>query len=155
MCVFGCLCPFSLFMPAKPKSKAVFWRILFILVFSLLSLSLSGLSLSHTHTHIYIYRERDIDIYIYINWEQFSFQPVLHGARATQSHSFHPLTIHSSINLQTHSHSTNHLLIPQAHAVIPLHWKAEGPWFDIASALPSLQKGCGLWTLSCDFVPHS
>ena len=24
-----------------------------------------------------------------------------------------------------------------------------------ALALPSLQKGCGLWTLSCDFVPHN
>ena len=37
---------------------------------------------------------------LHSNWEQFSFQPVLHGARATQSHSFHPLTIHSSIHLQ-------------------------------------------------------
>ena len=26
--------------------------------------------------------------------------------------------------------------------------------FDTASALPSLQKACGLWTLSCDFVHH-
>ena len=25
-----------------------------------------------------------------------------------------------------------------------------GPRFDTASALLSLQKGCGLWTLSCD-----
>ena len=25
---------------------------------------------------------------------------------------------------------------------------------DSASALLSLQKGCGLWTLSCDFVNH-
>ena len=32
-----------------------------------------------------------------------------------------------------------------------LGWQAEGPRFDTASALPglSLQKGCGLWTLSC------
>ena len=30
------------------------------------------------------------------------------------------LTIHSSTCLQTH-HSTDHLLIPQAHAIIPLH----------------------------------
>ena len=38
---------------------------------------------------------------LHSNWEQFSFQPVLHGAaRATQSHLFHPLTIHSSIHLQ-------------------------------------------------------
>ena len=29
-----------------------------------------------------------------------------------------------------------------------------GLWFDTASALLSLQKGCGLWTLSCDFVHH-
>ena len=43
MRVFGCLCPFNPFMPVKPKSKAVFWRTLFILVFSLWSL-----------THIYI-----------------------------------------------------------------------------------------------------
>ena len=33
-----------------------------------------------------------------------------------------------------------------------LGWYAEGPRFDTASALFSLQKGCGLWTLSCDFV---
>ena len=32
--------------------------------------------------------------------------------------------------------------------------KSEGPRFDTASALPSLQKGCGLWTLSCDSVHH-
>ena len=31
-----------------------------------------------------------------------------------------------------------------------LGWWAEGPRFDTASALLSLQKGCGLWTLSCD-----
>ena len=36
-----------------------------------------------------------------------------------------------------------------------LGWYAEGPRFDTASALLSLQKGCGLWTLSCDFVPHN
>ena len=36
-----------------------------------------------------------------------------------------------------------------------LGWLAEGPRFDPASALLSLQKGgCGLWTLSCDFVHH-
>ena len=28
-------------------------------------------------------------------------------------------------------------------------------WFDSALDLLSLQKGCGLWTLSCDFVPHN
>ena len=32
--------------------------------------------------------------------------------------------------------------------------EAEGPRFESASALLSLQKGCGLWTLSCDFVRH-
>ena len=62
---------------------------------------------------------------LHSNWEQFSFQPVLPGACATQSHSFHPLTIHSSIRLQTHSHSTDHSLIPQAHAIIPLHINKE------------------------------
>ena len=36
-----------------------------------------------------------------------------------------------------------------------LGWYAEGPRFDSASALSSLQKGCGLWTPSCDFVPRS
>ena len=35
-----------------------------------------------------------------------------------------------------------------------LGWEAEGPRFDTASVLLSLQKGCGLWTLSCDFVYH-
>ena len=35
-----------------------------------------------------------------------------------------------------------------------LGWQAEGPRFDTASALLSLQKGCGLWTPSCDFVDH-
>ena len=32
--------------------------------------------------------------------------------------------------------------------------EAEGPRFDTASALLSLQEGCGLWTLSCDCVHH-
>ena len=41
-----------------------------------------------------------------------------------------------------------------SHQVWP-NGKAEGPRFgDTASALLSLQKGCGLWTLSCDFVHH-
>ena len=31
----------------------------------------------------------------------------------------------------------------------------KGRRFDSASALLSLQKGCDLWTLSCDFVPHN
>ena len=35
-----------------------------------------------------------------------------------------------------------------------LGWEAEGPRFDTVSALLSLQRGCGLWTLSCDFVHH-
>ena len=30
-----------------------------------------------------------------------------------------------------------------------------GHRFDSASALLSLQKGCGLWTLPGDFVPHN
>ena len=29
-----------------------------------------------------------------------------------------------------------------------------GPRFDTASALLFLQKGCGLWTLSCDSAHH-
>ena len=32
---------------------------------------------------------------------------------------------------------------------------AEGPRLDSASTLPSLQKGCGLCTLSRHFVPHN
>ena len=35
-----------------------------------------------------------------------------------------------------------------------LGWQAEGPRFDTASALLSLQKGWGLWTLSEDSVRH-
>ena len=79
---------------------------------SLCCLSLVSLWFSVTHScHcIYIYM-------LYSNWEQFSFQPVLHEAQ----HSFHPLITHSSIRLQTRSHSTNHSLIPQAHAIILLH----------------------------------
>ena len=34
-------------------------------------------------------------------------------------------------------------------------WEAEGPRFDSASVLLSLKKGCGFWTLSCDFVPQN
>ena len=30
----------------------------------------------------------------------------------------------------------------------------KGPRFNSTSVLLSLQKGCGLWTLSCDFVHH-
>ena len=81
---------------------------------SLFLSSLSDLSLTHCYHSIYTYM-------LCSNWKPFSFQPVLHRAHATQSHSFHPLTFHSSIRLQTRSHSTNHLLIPQAHAIIALH----------------------------------
>ena len=35
-----------------------------------------------------------------------------------------------------------------------LNCEAEGLRFDSASDLISLQKCCGLWTPSCDFVPH-
>ena len=34
-------------------------------------------------------------------------------------------------------------------------WYVEGPRFESAPALLYLQKGCGLWTLSCNFVPHN
>ena len=40
-----------------------------------------------------------------------------------------------------------------SHQVWP-SGKAEEPRFDTASALLSLQKGCSLWALSCDFVHH-
>ena len=63
------------------------------LSFSGLSLSLSLCGLSVTHSYRSIYTPHS-------NWEQFSFQPMLHEAPPTQSHSFHPLTIHSFICLQ-------------------------------------------------------
>ena len=79
------------------------------------SLFLSSLSDLFSHTAIIVY------IHTCFVATENSLQPVLHRAHATQSHSFHPLTFHSSIRLQTHSHSTDHSLIPQAHAIIPLH----------------------------------
>ena len=41
-----------------------------------------------------------------------------------------------------------------------LHWKAGDRWFKSASALFSFlfffrAKGCGFWTLPCDFALHS
>ena len=38
-----------------------------------------------------------------------------------------------------------------------LGWLEEGPRLESALTVLSLQKGCGLWTLSCDlqFVPDS
>ena len=65
---------------------------------------------------------------------------MLHRAHATQSHSFHPLTIHSSICLQTHSHSTDQLLIPQAHAIILLHLSLPVPlwrWLGVKQVQPT------------------
>ena len=35
-----------------------------------------------------------------------------------------------------------------------LGWKAEGPRFHTASTLLSLQKSCGLWAQSCDFIHY-
>ena len=43
---------------------------------------------------------------------------------------------------------TNEPVWPSGKAL--LGWQVEGPRFDTASALLSLQKACGLWTLSCD-----
>ena len=43
---------------------------------------------------------------------------------------------------------------PVWHSGKALGWQAERPRFDIASALRSLQKSCGLWTLSGDSVSH-
>ena len=76
---------------------------------------LSGLSLRHSYGSIYIY----ICLIATENSSVFNLCCMEPGAGAcsTQSHSFHPLTIH----LQTHSHSTDHSPIPQAHAIIPLH----------------------------------
>ena len=36
-----------------------------------------------------------------------------------------------------------------------LGWWAEGLRLEYISVRLSLRKGCGLWTLSCDFVPHN
>ena len=69
-------------------------------VFSLLS------SLSDTYWYSSIY------IYLMVNWEQLSFQPMLYRTHATQSQSFDPLAVCSSSCMQTHSHSTDHSLIP-------------------------------------------
>ena len=83
------------------KSKTVFQTdTLYSCLLSLVSLSLCVISLvsSHTPTAGYIYM-------LHSNREQPSRQPTLHGARATQSHSFHPLTTHSST------------FMPQAHAL--------------------------------------
>ena len=88
----------------KQSSK---WT-LFIPVFFLLSVSLSLDFYTHTPIVVYI---------CFIATEKVQFSTCV----ATQSHSFHPLTIHSSIRLQTHSHLTNHSLKPQALAIIPLH----------------------------------
>ena len=126
-----CLVLICVMLLVSMKSKAVFQTdTIYSCLLSLVSISL----VSHTHSYCSIYM-------LHSNWEQFSFQPVLHGAgaHATQSHSFHPLTIHSSIRLQTHSHSTDHSLIPQAHAIIPLH---------IVSSLHIL---CTPWTMVMSF----
>ena len=90
------LCPFDPGIYANQtevESSLISKRTLFIPVFS--PFSLSGLS----HTLLYNYMPHS-------NREQFSLQPVLRGARASQSHSFHSLIIHSSSRMQTHSHST-------------------------------------------------
>ena len=47
---------------------------------------------------------------------------------------------------------TYELLWPSSKA---LGWITEGPRLNSALALLSLQKGCGVWTLSCDFVPDN
>ena len=67
---------------------------------SVFSLSLS-LSHTHTHTHLVV-----VDI-------QHGQRRIAHFSTcvATQLQSVIPLTIHSSSHMQTHPHSTNHLLI--------------------------------------------
>ena len=131
----------------------------------LLSLSLSGLSLSSfMHTLL-----GPIVVYIYMlhsNWEQFSFQLMLHRAHATQSHPFHllTLTVYSCIHLQTHSHSTNHSLIPQAHAITPLHSESVSqPFFHfwlftcVTVIKPSVLQlsNCKPWKLISNLFPRT
>ena len=66
------------------------------------------------------------------------------------------------IHFTMYLHNTPGLKINPPHTSEPvwssgkaLGWEVEGPRFDSASALPSLQKGCHLWTPSRDFVPHT
>ena len=58
---------------------------------------------------------------------------------------------HQKARGQLGVHSNSKPVWPSGKALVGL---AEGPRFDTASALLSLQKGCGLWTLSCAFVHH-
>ena len=75
---------------------------------SLSSLSLSCLSLSHTPIIVYIYASQQL------RTVQFS---TCVARSSCNTITFIPSADHSLI----HSHSTNHSLIPQAHAIIPLH----------------------------------
>ena len=49
--------------------------------------------------------------------------------------------------------------LPQSKPVWPsgkaLGWYAEGYWLDSAQLSLLFKKGCGLWTLSSDFVLHN
>ena len=125
------LCPFDPFTPVKVESSLLNGHSLFLSspwynrtrltgrktpTYLLLSLSLSSLSLTHSYCTFSLSLSLP-----HSKWEQFSCLPVSHGLRTTQSHLFDPLTIHASIRLQKHSHSTDHSLISQAHAIIPLH----------------------------------
>ena len=54
-----------------------------------------------------------------------------------------------------HCHIILHVFVGGHMIMNAVRVSSEGPRLDSASALPSIQKGCSLWTLSCDFVPHN
>ena len=87
----------------------------------LLSLvSLSGLSLTHTYHSIYIY------VYICLIATENRSVSTCVARSPCNTIIFIPLTDCSlSIRVQTHSHSADHSLIPQAHAIMPLQLSCE------------------------------
>ena len=115
MLVACCVCSFPS-IHASQTRKAVFetdtlYYCLLSLVFSLWSLSLVNLS----HTPIVVY----ICLIVTENSSVFNLcctEPMQHD----HIHSIHSPFTHL-LACKTHSHSADHSLIPQAHAIIPLH----------------------------------
>ena len=76
------------------------------------------------------------------------------GTRKSISTTLPPIKPHGFVDVKHHVYVSTAKGEPVWLSGKALGWQAEGPRFDTASALLSLQKGCGLWTLSCDFVHH-